>query len=75
MCKLFTKRKNKSQQCQKEHAEGHKVFKVIVLHMHHLDSVVISNVHPATRLSYMILSHFIKISNSMFTDMLLLIFL
>jgi hypothetical protein len=39
MSELLAILKYKSQQCQNEHTKSHKVFKVIVLHKHHLDSL------------------------------------
>ncbi|SCH63534.1 Uncharacterised protein [uncultured Blautia sp.] len=52
---LSDKRKNECQQCQNEHAKGHKVFEIkmisIVVHQHHPPFYVRIEVsHPATRL-------------------------
>lgn len=49
MPRLFAILKNKSQQCQNEHTKGHKVFKIVVLHRHHLASLrEFRQCHPAS---------------------------
>lgn len=39
MSRLSAVLKDKSQQCQNEHAKSHQVFEIIVPHRHHLDSL------------------------------------
>lgn len=39
MSRLSAVLKDKSQQCQNEHAKSHQVFGTIVPHRHHLDSL------------------------------------
>ena len=52
MSRLSAVLKDKSQQCQNEHAKSHQVFEIIVPHRHHLDSLrEFRQFHPATRLS------------------------
>ena len=52
MSRLSAVLKDKSQQCQNEHAKSHQVFEIIVLHRHHLDSLrEFRQCHPATRSS------------------------
>lgn len=39
MSRLSAVLKDKSQQCQNEHAKSHQVLEIIVPHRHHLDSL------------------------------------
>ena len=39
MSRLSAVLKDKSQQCQNEHAKSHQVFEIIAPHRHHLDSL------------------------------------
>ena len=48
MSRLSAVLKDKSQQCQNEHAKSHQVFEIIVPHRHHLDSLrEFRQCHPA----------------------------
>ena len=48
MSRLSAVLKDKSQQCQNEHAKSHQVFEIIVSHRHHLDSLrEFRQCHPA----------------------------
>ena len=64
MSRLSAVLKDKSQQCQNEHAKGHKVFEIkmisIVVHQHHPPFYVRIEVsHPATRLLRVLYYHIV----------------
>lgn len=58
MSRLSAVLKDKSQQCQNEHAKSHQVFEIIVPHRHHLDSLrEFRQCHPRKRLFQNIFYH------------------